>query len=367
MKKTSAFLFCVICGILFLSFWDFREVLASSGLQTEQECAFISGEMGIPRDSSWLSICIVDRDAPIGTTITDTNLKIWINHPHPERLEIQLLRIDAKKILILSPAGLTKDGMLVFTHLQDFNGIPSQGKWILRVRDTSLGTKGSIKSVSLTALYSPVGIIPESLTEQDGTPTSVRLVDGAFQKILSFQEDQGKGNSSFLEISTNAVNRIPIMTQTFEGTFPPTNYWTIYDTNPDDGKEYYWDDDDLKAYNGTWSVWPANGGIDGIEPTLSTTYPTNMDTWMIYGPFDLSNAKSAYISFMLWREIEPSYDHIFFGVSANGSNFNGWSWDGNADWENKSFSLSSYLGDNEVWIGWHFTSDGTIQKKRAMD
>lgn len=82
---------------------------------------------------------------------------------------------------------------------------------------------------------------------------------------------------------------------------------------------------------------------------------------MIYGPFDLSNAKSADVAFMLWRHIEVSYDHAFFGISGDNATYNGWSWDGSADWESKTFSLNPYIGDNSVWIGWHFTSDGSVQ------
>lgn len=82
---------------------------------------------------------------------------------------------------------------------------------------------------------------------------------------------------------------------------------------------------------------------------------------MIYGPFDLSDAKTAETAFWLWRQIEVSYDYVFFGISSDGSSFSGYQWDGTAGWEEKRFGLNDHLGDSTVWVGWLFTSDNTIQ------
>ena len=44
---------------------------------------------------------------------------------------------------------------------------------------------------------------------------------------------------------------------------------------------------------------------------------------MIYGPFDLSDARVAEVAFWLWRQIEVNYDHVFFGISPDGGTFSG--------------------------------------------
>ncbi|MBI1878742.1 MAG: hypothetical protein HYR94_11055 [Chloroflexi bacterium] len=147
----------------------------------------------------------------------------------------------------------------------------------------------------------------------------------------------------------------------FEGAFP-TGGWAVYDTS-NDGYERYWNDTSHLAYHEVWSAWPATGGADRLDPETDL-YPNNMDTWMIYGPFDLSDASDAQTVFYLWRAIEPTYDGVFFGVSADGTDFYGYSWDGTVDWELEDINFRnienewgiSFLGDSTVWAGWYFHS-----------
>jgi hypothetical protein len=151
-----------------------------------------------------------------------------------------------------------------------------------------------------------------------------------------------------------------IKRETFEGVFPNAG-WTLIDANPNDKKEYLWDDDTYRRHWGYWAAWPANGGDNGYNPATNPRYPPNMASWMIYGPFDLSNARAAEVVSWLWRQIEVNYDHLFFGISPDGGTFYGWQWDGTADWQEMRFGLDSYLGDASVWVGWLFNSDSTIQ------
>jgi hypothetical protein len=151
-----------------------------------------------------------------------------------------------------------------------------------------------------------------------------------------------------------------IKEETFEGVFPNAG-WTLIDANSSDGKEYLWDDDDYRRHRGYWAAWPANGGVDGYDPATNPRYPPNMASWMIYGPFDLSDARAARVSFWLWRQIEVRFDRLFFGISPDCHIFYGWQWDGTADWQEMQFGLDSYLGDSSVWVGWLFESDSTVQ------
>lgn len=360
MRCFRVILFCIFLGVALFVLNTPRAVSATNEQQADQNCIFQSDDLAVPDDGSWLQVCLVDPSAPEGSTVTETNVKVLVDHPDPSQLEIRFSRTDSKLFLSLSPDMLAKDGMSELAAIHDFDGLPSQGEWVLQIRDTVSGTMGSMMSATIAITYAPVGKMAQPLSENDGKPTSERIADGALRISASPEnEEKEAGELSGMQLDTTGYS-IPIMTQTFEGYFPPTG-WNIYDGNPNDGKEYYWDDDNLKHYTGSKATWPARGGADGIDPGLATTYPANMDTWMIYGPFDLSNAKSADVAFMLWRHIEIKYDHLFFGISSNGTNFNGWLWDGSADWENKIYSLNSYLGDSDVWIGWHFISDGTRQ------
>jgi hypothetical protein len=83
---------------------------------------------------------------------------------------------------------------------------------------------------------------------------------------------------------------------------------------------------------------------------------------MVYGPFDARDARAVEVRFWLWRQIEPTYDKVWFAFSNDGGTFYGWWWDGTAGWEEKRFDLTSYLaGDASVWVGWMFESDGSVQ------
>jgi subtilisin-like proprotein convertase family protein len=336
-----------------------NRVSALHGLQNDQKCKTLSEEVAVPEDGSWLQVCWVDPSAPQNAKVTETNVKILVDHPNTGQLEIRLTRPNSGVMISLSPEEITKEGVGDFPQIHDFNGLPSQGEWIVQIRDTVPGIVGRVKNVSIASMYTSEKM-PLPISKNDGKPTSERITVSA-TRISGNIFNNGKQEPGELsEPNLDMSYSVPIMTQTFEGTFPPATGWSVFDANPYDGKEYYWDDDDYKHYNGSWAAWPANGGADGVDPAQSM-YPANMDTWMIYGPFDLSNAKSANVAFMLWRQIELNYDHIFFGISSDGMTYNGLSWDGSADWENKVFDLNPYLGDDEVWMGWHFISDGSIQ------
>jgi hypothetical protein len=290
------------------------------------------------------------------------NVKILVDHPNPAQLEILLSGNDTSIDFSLPSSEITKEGIGSFVQIHDFDGLPAQGEWLIRIHNTVPEGSGSLIDVSIAPLYSPVEKLATALSINDGKPTSERLAVNAVNISNDVDYEEKEETQDLLNIQPDSFDTITIMSQTFEGVFPPiSGGWEIFDANPNDGKEYYWDDDNLRPFNGLWAAWPARGGVNGIDPILSTTYPNYMDTWMIYGPFDLSNAKSAQVAFMLWRHIEVTWDHLFFGISSDRITFSGWSWDGDVGWENKAFSLGPYLGDNSVWIGWHFVSDGSVQ------
>ncbi|MCD4738792.1 MAG: hypothetical protein K8R89_05990, partial [Anaerolineae bacterium] len=157
-----------------------------------------------------------------------------------------------------------------------------------------------------------------------------------------------------------------IVSEGFESQFPPSGgNWAVQDLS-NDGYERYWDDDDYMAYAGGWAAWPANGGADGIYPTAGVAnYPNNMNTRIIYGPFDLSDAVVALTQFYLWREIEPTYDYLLFEVSHDGIAFeelSRWS-DDQQTWELQHVEYNDYVGDSSVWVAWRFFSDNIVTKQ----
>jgi hypothetical protein len=170
-------------------------------------------------------------------------------------------------------------------------------------------------------------------------------------------------------LATGTTGSIPgtlgwssLMTQTFEGTFP-TGSWTVFDNDGTTNGEYYWDEDDYLANGGTYSAWAANGGANGKDPYYYY-YPNNMQSWMVYGPVDLSTYTDAELLFYYWNESEPDYDYFYWMASTDGSDFNGYMVSGDSGgWNYINFDLTAVptlgdiTGDSSVWIAFIFTSD----------
>jgi hypothetical protein len=150
-----------------------------------------------------------------------------------------------------------------------------------------------------------------------------------------------------------------LMSEGFEGIWPNGD-WRVYDNNGSTGGDVTWDDDDFKPHTGSWSSWAANGGTDGVDPQYFY-YLNNMDSWMVYGPFDLSTCALADFEFYYWNKSEPNHDWIGWAASPNGSNFYGAQISGDqSSWNYVDFDLAPYLGDTSVWLMFRFISDGSI-------
>ena len=153
-----------------------------------------------------------------------------------------------------------------------------------------------------------------------------------------------------------------IMSEDFEGAFP-TGSWSAFDGDGATNGEYYWAADDYKPYSGLMSAWPAKGGANGLDPT-SFYYPNNVNSWMMYGPFDLSNSSDAELLFYYWNSSEPNYDYFGWYASTDGSNFYGTGVSGNSGgWLYVNFDLTAVptlgniTGSSSVWIVFGFTSN----------
>jgi len=333
----------------------------SSGISiSSTACDRSAPEQPIPDDGHWLQVCLLDPLAPEASAVTNVAVKYLIEHPDPDQLEVRLSREDVGISQIMWERGKalagTKFGKA--EELDVFRGTPSKGQWYLWIRDAVPGQSGQLKDVSLVVDYVPTGTLPMLLSGEPGRPTSLRIPPRTVPSKTPDRDKQKSESQGFAPLSLGGWQEVK--QETFEGLFPNAG-WTLSDANPNDGKEYLWDDDDFRHHNGRWAGWPANGGANGLDPATKP-YPPNMASWMTYGPFSLSDAKTAESVFWLWRQIEVSYDYVFFGMSKDSITFNGYKWDGTANWEEKRLSLDSrYLGDSSVWVGWLFVSDNTVQ------
>ena len=145
----------------------------------------------------------------------------------------------------------------------------------------------------------------------------------------------------------------------FEGVWPAAP-WQVYDFSAD-GFERFWDDTSYGYQVGSWSAWPADGGADRIDPWVTTWYTDNLSSWMEYGPVDLSSMIDVFISYGLYYDTEPSFDWIYFCVSADGLNYSCDYWSGwSGGWTTQARLLTSYAGYSTVYFAWWFYSDFSI-------
>ena len=156
--------------------------------------------------------------------------------------------------------------------------------------------------------------------------------------------------------SAGGGNWVTITQESFEGaTFPPPGWATTNSSG------FAWGRRNCLSFHGSFAAWAVGGGTAGAALACNSNYPHNISVWLTYGPFDLSNATAAQLSFRYYLNSEPGYDFLFWGSSINNSNYNGQQISGNSGgWINVTFDLSSRLGQSQVWIGFLFSSDYSI-------
>lgn len=155
-----------------------------------------------------------------------------------------------------------------------------------------------------------------------------------------------------------------VLSETFEGSFP-SGSWSVYDDNGSTSGEVYWDDTSYRAHTGSWSAWCADGGANAVG--AGGTYPANMNTWMVWGPFSLADANAGTLSMAQWIKTESNYDFLRYYVSIDHYNYYGYARSGDtAGWSSGSIdftnvpTLGNITGQGNVWIGINFISDGSV-------
>jgi len=167
--------------------------------------------------------------------------------------------------------------------------------------------------------------------------------------------------------SAAAVSVPSTMTEDFEGTWPAAG-WSLRDQSVSDGGEYLWGKRDCHPRAGGFAAWATGGGSSGQVSACGAPYPRNAVTWALYGPFDLTSASGARVTYHLYGRTQGGTDcpddMLFVGSSADGAEFLGGSFcgdyttgDAGNGYHQLSFGLTSRLGEAQVWIAFLFASD----------
>lgn len=301
-------------------------------------------------------MCWNDPSAPLENTVIKTSVKYEVDHPDLSQLEVQLVHEGVQESAVLWDDRKAADGVEAFGEaagMETFTGSPGAGNWYLQVRDTVAGNAGKLTGMTIYNTYFLEGLMPVPEGVEGVEASAMRLPPDAIPSSAPDLDPPKKEIQGSQDIKS----------ETFEGAFPNSN-WTLYDFSSD-GYNRLWDDANSRSHNGCWAGWPANGGVNAIDPMLNPVYPPNMDSWMVYGPFDLSDAATAEIVFWLWRQMQAFYDYLYVGISDNGANYLGYFYYGNNsqvyNWAQYSVSMDDYAGDSSVWVAWKFYSNSSVQ------
>lgn len=261
------------------------------------------------------------------------------------------------------------------SNSQDVPDTPGQTGYTINLPFLTSSSQASeileVSAVQLDENKPPAAVTEKHVTEQPAQGPQLDPPPPGLEVYPAQADNKAASSSVQAPTATDAV--VTLVDEGFEGPFPPTgSAWRVFDNNGVTNGEYFWDDDDFMASSGSWSAWVANGGKNGLDPQFYN-YPNNLQSWMVYGPFDLSNATSASLTFTYWNSSELNYDFLGWYASGNGTNFFGNRVSGNSGgWKSVTLDLAAVpglgnlLGDPSVWIAFVFTSDGNITGKGAF-
>ncbi len=166
-----------------------------------------------------------------------------------------------------------------------------------------------------------------------------------------------------------------LVTETFGASFAPvtdlsgsTPQWRII-RNSDDTAGYYWDKVGASApitfSNSAWSAARLFTATQVLTPGIST-YPAGQDSWLIYGPLDLSKFVYAHLSFEYYLDSQAG-DTLSWGYSTDGQTFYGNSQSGPlGTWITDTFAFRSNAAFQSVYVAFAFNSHSTPQGKGAF-
>jgi hypothetical protein len=163
---------------------------------------------------------------------------------------------------------------------------------------------------------------------------------------------------------TDTQGWVGIMMEDFDGTFPSAG-WTVFDNDGATNGEIYWGATTCFDFgeSGDGDAVPHADGPDAYY-TCWTPYRPNMNSWMVYGPFDLSNATDAELTFDFWLDSEKDHDYFKWGASRDGGNFRVYNASGSTnEWVDWTLDLADdpdlgdFTGESQVYIAFIFQSD----------
>lgn len=161
-----------------------------------------------------------------------------------------------------------------------------------------------------------------------------------------------------------------VMREDFEGKWPGPG-WELINPESDNGRDYLWGKRDCHPRSGGAVGWSVGGGAQGSGLLCTDNYPDGIQSTAFYGPFDLTGAISATLTYHLWGRSELGshgcYDALFVGSSTDKETFRGTFLCGNFTngdagngYYQRVLDLRERLEESQVWVAFTFVSDGSV-------
>ena len=211
--------------------------------------------------------------------------------------------------------------------------------------------------------------------EDDSAPGYIVEDGGTF--LLPDELRERSPSAADTESSLAPADWSAVFSENFESTsWPASGGWSVFDDDRTTGGEHYWANR-CSGRASTRSAWAIGGGPSGGFLSCGTTYPPNAKSWMIAGPFDLSDATDAEMYFEFWVNSEcigtncaDGGDFLRVWASPDGETWKGvkiagaWITDPDADpdgWLSHTHDMAEYAGEGSVWIAYIFESDASVE------
>jgi hypothetical protein len=308
---------------------------------------------------AWALASVDISGAPDGAVVSTVRAKYHVVYSEPGELEVQLQAMGSEVSHTLWDRQSVEGSTLAQNteKLATFQDAPVNGTWSLAVQGGD--AEGYIDSFSIVVYYEiEMPVLRMEGEGSPGTPGFLSLPEGATPALSPDRDPVSSVEGASVVPQDVPPGAIIIESNGFASGFP-TGLWNPFDLS-NDGRERFWDNANCDQCGGDWALWPADEGADGVDVCAGDNYPNNMQTWTTYGPFDLSDASNAGTEFVMWHEIEPEFDFVFFGYSGDGTNFTGWFFDNYYDCTRWNAYYPEAVGDSSVWVAWVFFSDSSV-------
>ncbi len=129
-----------------------------------------------------------------------------------------------------------------------------------------------------------------------------------------------------------------------------------------------WGVSTYRTDGGSKSAWCAAGG--SAPQPAGGPYLPDMAAWLIYGPFSLADATSAWMEFDAWYQTELDYDQVWWGLSIDDVNYFGFPNSGSSPWASRTFNFADIeavtaVCQPQVWVTFYFGSNASTEFEGA--